>query len=196
MRVTLATICVCFSIAMARAEDPDDPTKDTFDKGVALYDAGQYDEAYRVFTSIEDENLAAMNNIAFMRRHGQGTPKDPKGAEEMYERAAMGGNPRSQADLGEMLMKGEAGPPDPKEAAGWLALASAAHHPIAEFELGELYAAGNGVPQDIEIARGLFTEAAARGVPGAKEQLALLPPPSDSGKAAPAGDAKPVPHDP
>lgn len=190
MRFMLAALLVGGTLTTARGSDINDPTRETFDRGVALYDAGNLDEAYKVFTSIEDENLAAMNNIAFMRRHGQGTAKDPKGAEEMYERAAQGGNTRSQADLGEMLMNGEAGPPDLEAAAGWLTLASAAHHPVAEFELGELYEQGRGVTKNVEFARELFEDAAARGVPGAKEHLDGLPPvpaPADANPPKPSG---------
>jgi TPR repeat protein len=176
MRFVLGALCICASFAIASASDLNDPTKETFDRGVVLYDAGRYEEAFKIFSSIEDENLAAMNNVAFMLRKGQGTKKDPQAAEETYERAAEGGNPRSQADLGEMLMNGEAGAPDPKAAAGWLTLASAAHHPIAEFELGELYEAGSGVTKNLDLARELFEDAAARGVPGAREHLAQLPP--------------------
>jgi|SRR5579871_2386985 len=191
-RVGFTAFCFCVLIASARAEDAEDPTKGTFDHGVALYDAGQYAEAYKVFSSIDDENLAAMYNVAFMRRHGQGTEKDPKGAEEMYKRAAVI-DPRSQADLGEMLMNGEAGPPDPKAAANWLAQAAAAHHPVAEFELGELYETGRGVPKNLDAARELFTDAASRDVPGAKEHLAALPPGPERPSASPAPRTPPSP---
>jgi TPR repeat protein len=169
-------ICFCVSLANARAGDGEDPTKDVFDKGVSLYDAGKFDEAYKTFLSIDDENVSAMYNVAFMKRKGQGTAKDLRGAEDMFRKAAEVGDPRSQADLGEMLMNGDAGPPNASEAAQWLTLASAAHHPVAEFELGELYEAGRGVPKDLETARELYRDAAARGVPGAKEHLAALPP--------------------
>lgn len=173
----IAAFALIVAASRATAADSEDPTRDVFDHAVRLYDAGNYEEAYRIFRSIDDENLAAMHNVAFMRRNGQGTARDAHGAEEMYQRAAMGGDPRSQAELGEMLMKGEAGAPDPKSAAGWLALAAAAHHPVAEFELGELYEEGRGVPKDIEIARQLYGDASSRGVPGAKERLDGLPPP-------------------
>jgi TPR repeat protein len=176
MRATLPlAICVCVSLASARAGDSEDPTKDIFDKGVALYDAGKFEEAYKIFVSIDDENVAAMYNVAYMKRKGQGTAKDPRGAEDMYRLSAMAGDPRSQADLGEMLMVGEAGQPDMDEAAKWLTLAAAARHPVAEFELGELYEAGHGVQKDLEAARELYQDAAARGVPGAKDHLAALP---------------------
>ena len=170
-----AALCFCVSLAVAHAADLEDPTKDAFDRGVALYDAGKYEEAYKVFRSIEDQNVSAMHNVAWMRRKGQGTKRDLEGAAEMYKRAAMAGDPLSQADLGEMLFKGEVDGANPRAAAQWLTLAAAAHHPVAEFELGELYEAGRGVPQDMAVARELYEDAASRGVPGAKERLALLP---------------------
>jgi uncharacterized protein len=174
MRFAFSVAFFCFCVSFASAEDFEGPSKPTFEKGLAAYDAGHYEEAYRIFSSIDDVDVAAMRNVAFMRRHGQGTNRDPKGAEEMYERAARAGLPTAQADLGEMLMNGEAGKPDPQRAAVWLALASAAHHPIAEFELGQLFETGTGIQQDLVQARKLYVDAVARGVPGAKEKLASL----------------------
>ena len=172
--VMFSVICLCTCVSFAGADDLEGPTKPVFDRAVAAYDAQNYEEAYRLFSSIEDENLAAMRNVAYMRRNGQGTRRDPKGAEEMYERAAQGGLPTAQADLGEMLLKGEAGKPNPTAAAAWLLLAASAHHPVAEFELAELYEDGDGVDQNLGRARELYRDAAARGVPGASERLASL----------------------
>ena len=63
--------------------------------------------------AIDDDDIAAMRNVAMMLRQGLGTDKDPKGAEDLYQRAAEAGLPTAQADLADMLLKGEAGPPDP-----------------------------------------------------------------------------------
>src|SRR5689334_17867707 len=174
MRRSLALLTFCACVSFASGENFEGPSKPIFEKGLAAYDAGNYEQAYKIFSSIEDVDVAAMRNVAFMRRHGQGTKRDPKAAEEMYERAARAGLPTAQADLGEMLMNGEAGKPDPTKAAVWLALASAAHHPIAEFELGQLFETGTGIQQDLVQARKLYVDAVARGVPGAKEKLASL----------------------
>ena len=84
----------------------------TFDSGVAAYDAGDYQKAFKIWSSIQDEDLAAMRNVAMMLRKGQGTAKDPGKAEEIYEVAAEAGLPTAQADLADMLLKGEAGKPD------------------------------------------------------------------------------------
>ena len=123
------------------ADDPEE-TKKIFDQGVAAYDAKNYAEAFQIFSSIDDRDLAAMRNEALMLRKGLGMAKDPKAAEEMYPRAAQGGLATAAADLGEMLLKGEAGPPDVKAALPWLAAAADAGHPVAAFELAELYETG------------------------------------------------------
>ena len=161
--------------------------KAQFDAGVAAYDAGDYEKAFRLWWDLQYEDIAAMRNTAMMLRKGQGTTKDPKKAEEIYERAAEIGLPTAQADLADMLLKGEAGPPDLPHALPLLQAAAAANHPLAQFELGELYETGAPpyVPQDIETARQLYAAAASHGMKEAETRLAALPPP-------PPDAAKPV----
>ncbi len=65
----------------------------TFDKGVAAYDAGRYEEAFRIWSSIRDQDVAAMRNVAMMLRQGEGVAKDPKQAEAIYLDAAEAGLP-------------------------------------------------------------------------------------------------------
>lgn len=186
---------LCAFVVPVRADEAQDlegPTKPIFDKGVAAYDAGQFEDAFKIFSSIEDQNIAAMYNAAYMLRRGQGTAKDPKGAAKLFARAAQAGDTRGAADLGEMLLKGEMGEPNLDAAVQWLTAAAAAHHPIAQFELAELYEEGRGVGKDIEVARDLYRQAAERGVPGAKERLAALPAPPSPPAAAPAAAPEPA----
>ena len=104
------------------ATETGESIKSTFDTGVAAYDARDYATAYKIWSSIDDDDLAAMRNVAMMRRQGLGTPKDPRGAEDMYRarRRELGclssrwWTPRQS--LASMLVKGEAGPPDPQRA--------------------------------------------------------------------------------
>src|ERR1700744_1039422 len=94
-------LCFCVAFATGCASSPeDDPqvTKATFDKGVAAYDAKNYEDAFKIFSSIDDRDVAAMRNVALMLRKGLGTAKDPKAAEEMYARAAQGGLATAAAD--------------------------------------------------------------------------------------------------
>lgn len=160
--------------AQGCATETGDSLKTMFDAGVAAYDAGDYAKAYQIWSSIDDDDLAAMRNVALMRRKGLGTPKDPKGAEDMYARAAEGGLPTAQADLADMLIKGEAGPPDPERALPLLEAAAAANHPIAQFELGQFYEAGELVPKNITVARRLYAAAASHGMKEAQDRLGQL----------------------
>jgi TPR repeat protein len=182
LRVTF--LCFCVSFASGCASSPvDDPkvTKQIFDSGLAAYDAQNYVEAFKLFSSIDDRDLAAMRNEALMLRKGQGVARDPKAAEHLLERAAEGGLATAAADLGEMLLKGEAGRPDAKAALPWLLGAAAAGHPVAALQAGEILEEGTAGPKDIPMARKLYTQAAAAGLYEAGRRLAALPPePTDS----------------
>jgi len=168
-------ICLCVSFAGGCATAyGTDQLKTIFDQGVSAYDAGHYEEAFRIFKSIDGEDVAAMRNEGLMLRKGLGTAKDPQAAEDILERAAEAGLPTAQYDLAEMLLNGEAGEADPKAALPWLTRAAASHHPIAEFRLGQMFEEGKLVDKDMKAARTLYGEAAAAGVPGAKERLAAL----------------------
>lgn len=148
----------------------------TFNKGVEAYDAGRYEEAYKIFYDLaEDDDLAAMRNVALMLRRGKGVEKDPDEAQDWYERAAEAGLVTAQADLGVMLLDGETGKPDPKAAMPWLTRAAEAGHPMAQFRLGELYEKGTPfMSPDVEGAKKLYGAAAARGQKEAAARLASL----------------------
>jgi TPR repeat protein len=148
-----------------------------FDAGITAYDAGKYADAYKLWASIEDEDVAAMRNLGILYRKGLGVKKDPGRAEEMFERAADAGLATAQADLADMLLKGEGGKPDPMRALPLLKAAATANHPIAEYELAQLYEAGGLVPRDVDRARELYTEAARHGMKEASDRLAVLGPP-------------------
>ena len=178
MRKFYPMIAVLLALAASGcATETSDSIKTAFDSGIAAYDARDYAKAYQIWSSIDDEDVAAMRNVAMMRRQGLGTPKDAKGAEEMYQRAADAGLPTAQADLADMLIKGEAGPPDPARALPLLASAAAANHPIAEYELAEFYEAGELVPKDVTVARHLYEAAASHGMKEAQARLDQLGPP-------------------
>jgi hypothetical protein len=189
LRFFVTVFCVSVATSCASADDPKE-TKQIFDQGVAAYDAKNYAEAFRLFSSIDDHDLAAMRNEALMLRKGFGVAKDPEKAEEMYARAAHGGLATAAADLGEMLLQGEAGPPDVKAAFPWLAAAAEAGHPIASYELAQLYETGvkDGseeiVPKNPAVAQKLYQRAADGGLDEAKKHL-LVPPQDQTVKLRP-----------
>ena len=186
--VILICLCVAFASGCATVHDGAE-LKAIFDQGLAAYDAGRYAEAFDLFKSIDDEDVAAMRNEGLMLRKGLGVDKDPQAAEDALQRAAESGLATAQYDLAEMLLNGEAGPPDPKAALPWLTLAASAHHPIAEYRLGVFYEEGTLVEKNASFARTLYTDAAARGVPDAKDRLARMGEPVPG--AQPAGAPTP-----
>jgi hypothetical protein len=170
-----------------------------FDSGVAAYDAGDYEKAFKTWWDLRYEDIAAMRNLGMMLRKGQGVEKNPKQAEGLFLRAAQAGLPTAQADLADMLLKGEAGPPDLGAALPLLQAAAAAHHPMAQFQLGELYETGAPplVPQNLEVARQLYAAAADRGMKEAADRLRVVGPPTPvappAGAIAPETVPKPAP---
>lgn len=186
MRKALPILWICLFAGGCATAETSESLKATFDSGLAAYDKGDYPAAFKIWSSIDDQDVAAMRNVAMMLRKGQGTDKDPKAAEEMFQRAADAGLPNAQADLADMLLKGEAGPPDPKAALPLLQAAAAADHPIAEYELGQMYETGEIVPKDLTVARNLYTAAAGHGMKEAQDRLAALGPPPSPAPKAPA----------
>ncbi|MBV9550156.1 MAG: sel1 repeat family protein [Alphaproteobacteria bacterium] len=175
----IAVLCLCLCLAGCAAENGQQ-LANTFDSGVAAYDAGDHAKAYAIWSAIADQDLAAQRNVAMMLRKGDGVAKDPAAAEDMYRRAAEAGLPTAQADLADMLLKGEAGPPNPKAALPLLVAAAAANHPVAQYELAQMYESGQDglVPQNLETARRLYAEAAGHGMKEAADKVRQLGPPA------------------
>jgi uncharacterized protein len=173
-------ICACLAWATAAQARTAAEIAATFDSGVAAYDAGDYEKAFKTWWELRFEDLAAMRNLGMMLRKGQGTAKDPEKAEEIYLRAAEAGFPTAQADLADMYLKGELGPPDLTRALPLLVAAAAANHPVAQYQLGQFYETGAPplVPQNLETARQLYASAAKRGMPEAAARSAFLGPPA------------------
>ncbi|HEX4637073.1 MAG TPA: tetratricopeptide repeat protein [Rhizomicrobium sp.] len=173
-------LCAWFAGAMPAQARSSAEIAAAFDAGVAAYDAGDYQKAFKIWWDLRYEDIAAMRNLGMMLRKGQGTPKDPKQAEELYLRAAEAGLPTAQADLADMYLKGELGAPDLARALPLLEAAAAANHPVAQFQLGQFYETGAPplVPKDMETARQLYAAAAKHGMPEAAARSAYLGPPA------------------
>ena len=174
MRKLLPIILLGLATTGCASDTTGSSLKNNFDAGVAAYDAGDYAKAYKIWSAIDDDDIAAMRNVAMMRRQGLGTAKDPKGAEDMYLRAAEAGLPTAQADLADMLIRGEAGPPDFKRALPLLEAAAAANHPLAQYELAQFYEVGQQVPRNMAVARELYAAAASHGMKEAQARLDQL----------------------
>jgi TPR repeat protein len=167
-------VCICVLLAAGCSSITPEERVAGFDEGVRLYDAGRYEEAYKVFDDLSYVDAAAARNAGLMLRKGQGVEKDPAAAKQMFQFAAQAGLATAAADLGEMLLDGEGGAPDPHDALPWLAMAATAHHAIAEYHLGTMYEDGNGVPKDIGKARLLYEDSAASGYAPSVARLKAL----------------------
>jgi|GEM_PF-1558626 len=185
-------VCICVLLAGACSTISPEERVSSFDEAVRLYDAGEFEAAYRLFDKLSYVDAAAARNAGLMLRKGQGVDKDPAAAKRMFAFASQAGMATAAADLGEMLLKGEGAPPNPAAALPWLTLAASAHHAIAEYNLATMYEAGNGVPRDVARARDLYAEAAKAGYADAQARLEALggePPPLRSS----TDDAEPHP---
>jgi TPR repeat protein len=190
--LNIPALSLCLVLTACAAAQNGQQLAQTFDSGVAAYDAGDKARAFRIWQEISDQDLAAMRNVAMMLRKGDGVKQDLPGAEAMYRRAAEAGLPTAQADLADMLLRGEVGGrPNPKAALPLLQAAAAANHPIAQFQLAQMYETGQEglVPQDLERARNLYASAAERGMKQAEERLKTIGPPTrrtNNGQQAPS----------
>jgi len=195
MRTIPVLFCICALLALQACATSQAPTQSRFDEGTAAYDSGHYKRAYKIFRELADENdIAALRNVALMERKGLGTGKDPEAAMADYKDAAEKGLPTAQADLAEMYLNGEAGEPDPAAALPWLERAVAANHPMAQYHLAQLYEKGEVVPKDMNMAEFLYAAAAAHGVKAATDRLSELNgfPPPGTPEAAPPPDPQPL----
>jgi len=203
-------LCTCLVLAAPVQARSSADIAAAFDSGVAAYDSGDYQKAFKIWWELRYEDVAAMRNLAMMLRKGQGTDKDAKKAEEFYLRASEAGLPTAQADLADMYLKGELGPPDLTRALPLLEAAAAANHPVAQYQLGQFYETGAPplVPQNLEVARQLYAAAAKHGMPEAATRSAYLGPPAvehaqtasapavgPAGASAPAAAPAPQPPD-
>jgi TPR repeat protein len=172
----LLTLVFCALFAIPAGARTSEEIAATFNSGIAAYDAGDYETAFKTWWELRYEDLAAMRNLGMMLRKGQGTPKDPKRAEEIYLRASEAGLPTAQADLADMYLKGELGPPDLARALPLLEAAAAGNHPVAQYQLGQFYETGAPplVLQNLEVARRLYAAAASHGMPEAAARSAYL----------------------
>jgi TPR repeat protein len=145
----------------------------SFADGQRAYDAGRFEEAYRIWSPLGEAGGAeAQLGLGLLHDVGHGVAADPALALAWYRRAAEAGLTTAQLNLAVMLDSGRAGPRDPAGAALWYAKAAARGHVRAQFNLGQLYAAGDGVPQNPALAEAWY-RAAAAGLPAAAARLSV-----------------------
>lgn len=171
-----------------------------FDEGVAAYDEGDYARAYDIWLPLaQQDDLAAMRNVALLLRKGLGVERNPERALYFYERAAHGGLVSAQVNTAFMYLEGDGILQDYKTASFWFHAAAVAGVPVARYNLGVMYEKGLGVERDPARALAWYALAAQVGHEQALQRLTQLvpslpgPPPPKGTDAAPSVTAPPPP---
>jgi TPR repeat protein len=163
-----------------------------FDQGVAAYDAGDFAQAYAIWSKLAEEvDLAAMRNTANLLKQGKGVAKDEHAAFKLYEEAAEKGLVTAMANVAEMYVAGEGVERDAKKAAEWYVRAAIAGLSLAQVRLADMYEHGVGVEKDHKRSLALLERAARNGYGPAQQKLkemGVRVPAEGSADAAPPAD--------
>jgi S1-C subfamily serine protease len=113
---------------------------EAFSRAWSAYDAGQFDEALRIWQTLADQGDAnAQINLGAMYDNGKGVPEDPATAVKWYSLAALQGNRQAQYYLGLMYASGRGVALDMSAATEWYFKAAQQGFAKAQFNLGLLY---------------------------------------------------------
>ena len=128
-----------------------------FNKGLAAYEAGDYDSALEEWNPLaEMGNASAQYKLGYMYKTGKGVPLDYGGAVRWYHLAAIQGNASAQSNLGFMYKTGKGVPQDFLQAYMWYEIANISGHKDAEKWLHNLSRKMTSV--DIEKAQAMASE--------------------------------------
>ena len=137
------------------------------DEGLAAYDRGDYETAYRELAPAAAGGApGAQYNLARMYLSGEGVARDSAEGLKWLRKAAMAGVGFAQYQLGACNEWGIALPQDNSEAARWYGMAADRGVPAAQYRLGLLYINGLGVARDLVAAHMWLNLAASRLPPG------------------------------
>jgi S1-C subfamily serine protease len=124
-----------------------------FTRGWLEYDAGRFDEAYRIWQKLAEQGYVnAQINLGAMYDMGNGVHEDPVKAIKWYRKAALQGNSAAQYNLGLMYAMGRGVPQNTKEAAAWYQKAAEQGFAEAQYHLGMMYATVEGTTRDKNVA--------------------------------------------
>ena len=132
-----------------------------FNKGLAAYEAGDYDSALEEWNPLaEMGNASAQYKLGYMYKTGKGVPLDYGGAVRWYHLAAIQGNASAQSNLGFMYKTGKGVPQDFLQAYMWYKLANISGHKDAEKWLHNL--SRKMTSANIEEAQAMASECLSR----------------------------------
>jgi|GEM_PF-3931120 len=175
MLAAAASAALAGSGAMAQpgtpAGLPSDRAANSVRAGVEAWQAGNYDEAIRMWRPLADRGDAdAQYNIAQAYFLGRGVPQNMTLAEQWYERAARQGHEEAQANYGLLLFQNGRR----REAIQWIERAAGRGDPRAQYVLGTALFNGDLIAKDLPRAYALMTRASQQNLPPAVTQLAEM----------------------
>jgi len=158
---------------------------DRFNEGLLAHDKGDYARAFEIWLPLaQQDDLAAMRNVALQLKEGRGTEPDATRALYFFERAGRSGLVSAQVNTAFMYLNGEGTAQDYKKASFWFHAAAIGGVPAARYNLAVLYEKGLGVDRDPARALAWYALAAQSGHEMALKRLTELVP-SLPGPAAP-----------
>ena len=126
---------------------------DSFDKGMAAYEAKNFKKARAVFSELANAgHPKAQYWLGAMNEFGLGGAVDRAAALKWYSSSAKEENSDAQYALGEKLLTGNGIDSNPAEAVSWWRKAASHGHLTALLQLAICYRDGTGVPADIVMA--------------------------------------------
>jgi len=148
-----------------------------FATGIAAYEQGDYDTAFKEFKTLAEQgNADGQYKLGVMYSNGDGVLHDAKKAEKWIRNAAEHGSAAAQNHLGVMYHHGEGAHvrQDYKEAASWYRKAAEQGNALGQSNLGEMYSYGWGVPQHYILAHMWLNLAAAQGNERARKERDIV----------------------
>ena len=122
---------------------------DDLQKGLAAYNAGDYETALAILTPLaKGGNADAQNNLGWMYDYGEGVEQNAEEAVKWYRRAAKQGHAIAQNNLGKMYQYGEGIEQNDEEAIKWYRRAAEQGHAEARQNLEGILASTASATDD------------------------------------------------
>jgi len=160
-------LAVCLLAALVSTTLCPAAGNEDFERGVALYNEDQYEQARARWEAGEQAGDldCAMALGTYVYAAGRGAPQSDPKAFEQYMKAARKGHAEGMSVVGSCYLHGMGVARDRSKGIEWLTKAANAGYTTASAELGDLYADGDLVKKDMKLAAKWHLQAARDGHP-------------------------------
>jgi TPR repeat protein len=162
-----AVLSVCLTAALFSAAICLAAETGHMERGIALYNEEQYEQARAAWEAGEREGDldCAMALGTYVHSAGRGAPQSDQKAFAQYMKAARQGHAEGMSVVGSCYLYGMGTAKDRAKGIEWLTKAANAGETTASAELGDLYADGDLVKKDVKLAAKWHLRAAEAGHP-------------------------------